>query len=86
MTITTETAADITVRVAPPAVVAAANAIGLNVPMLINLVTLAYLSILLTHKLWTIYKDWREGRMRILAPAPAPAPAPVNACRDDGTD
>lgn len=68
MNITTETAADITVRVAPPAAVAVANAAGVDVPMLINLVMFAYLSVLLTHKLWTIYKDWREGRMRIIRP------------------
>lgn len=68
MTITTETAADITVRVAPPAAVAVANAAGVDVPMLINLVMFAYLSVLLTHKLWTIYKDFREGRMRIVPP------------------
>lgn len=73
MTITTETAADITLRVAPPAAVAAANAIGVDVPMLINLIMFAYLSVLLTHKLWTIYKDWREGRMRIIVPEPSRA-------------
>lgn len=73
MTITTETVADITVRVAPPAAVAVANAAGIDVPMLINLVMFVYLSVLLTHKLWTIYKDWREGRMRIILPAPSSA-------------
>jgi hypothetical protein len=73
MTIPTETAADITIRVAPPAAVAAANAIGVDVPMLINLIMFAYMSVLLTHKLWTIYKDWREGRMRIIVPEPSRA-------------
>lgn len=73
MTITTETVADITVRVAPPAAVAVANAAGIDVPMLINLVMFVYLSVLLTHKLWTIYKDWREGRMRIILPEPSGA-------------
>lgn len=73
MTITTETAADITARAGPPAAVAAANAAGIDVPMLINLLTLAYLSVLLAHKLWTIFKDWREGRMRIILPAPSGA-------------
>ncbi len=62
---TLETASDITVRVAPPAAVAVANAAGANVPALINLVMLAYVSVLLAHKLWTIFKDWREGRLQI---------------------
>lgn len=68
MTITADTATDITVRVAPPAAVAVANAAGVDVPMLINLVMLTYLSVLLAHKLWTIFKDWREGRLRIVPP------------------
>lgn len=68
MTINTETVAELSVRVGPPGAVAVANAVGIDVPGLINLVMLAYLSVLLAHKLWTIFKDWREGRMRVIPP------------------
>jgi hypothetical protein len=65
MTLNVESFFDQTVRLTPPAAVAVANKISDNVPIIINWVTLFYVSVLLTHKLWTIFKDWREGRLRI---------------------
>jgi hypothetical protein len=69
MTITVENVTDHTLRLAPPAAVAVANELSADVPTLINSIMLGYVSVLLVHKLWSVFKEWREGRLKINIPA-----------------
>jgi len=54
---TTETAAAITAKVAPPATVSIATLLGYQVSELVLWATLIYTTLLICHKLWQIYKD-----------------------------
>lgn len=54
---TTETAAAITAKVAPPATVSIATLMGYQVSELVLWATLIYTVLMICHKLWQIYKD-----------------------------
>ena len=57
---TTETAAAIIAKVAPPATVSLATVLGVQVSELVLWATLVYTIILIGHKLWQIIKEFRE--------------------------
>lgn len=57
---TTETAAAIIAKVAPPATVSLATVLGVQVSELVLWATLVYTIILIGHKLWQITKEFRE--------------------------
>lgn len=57
---TTETAAAIVAKVAPPATVSLATVLGVQVSELVLWTTLVYTIILIGHKLWQITKEFRE--------------------------
>lgn len=57
---TTETAAAIIAKVAPPATVSLATVLGVQVSELVLWSTLVYTIILIGHKLWQITKEFRE--------------------------
>lgn len=57
---TTETAAAIIAKVAPPATVSLATVLGVQVSELVLWTTLVYTIILIGHKLWQITKEFKE--------------------------
>jgi hypothetical protein len=42
--------------------VSAANMIGEGLPFLINVATVIYLFLLIVHKGWKMYKEWKTGK------------------------
>lgn len=59
---THDTAAYMTVKSAPPATVVVADMVGMQVPEIVQWLTLIYLVMLVGHKGWQIYKEFRSGR------------------------
>ncbi len=57
---TTETAAAIIAKVAPPATVSLATVLGVQVSELVLWATLVYTIILICHKLWQIVKELKK--------------------------
>jgi hypothetical protein len=57
---TTETTAAIAAKVAPPASVSLATIAGIQVSELVLWATLIYTVLLIGHKLFSIYKDFKE--------------------------
>ena len=59
---THDTVADMAVKSAPPATVVVADMAGMQVPQLVQWLTLIYLLMLVGHKGWQIYKEFRQGK------------------------
>lgn len=59
-TATTETAAAIIAKAAPPATVSLATVMGVQVSELVLWATLIYTVLLIGHKLWQIFKEMRQ--------------------------
>ena len=57
---TTETAAAIIAKAAPPATVSLATVLGVQVSELVLWTTLVYTVILIGHKLWQIIKEFKQ--------------------------
>ena len=57
---TVETTATIVTKLAPPATVSLATVVGVQVSELVLWATLIYTVILIGHKLWSIYKEFRK--------------------------
>ena len=57
---TTETAAVLTAKVAPPATISLATLMGVQVSELVLWATLIYTLILIGQKVWQIYKEVKE--------------------------
>jgi len=56
-----ETAGTIVAKVAPPATVSLATIMGVQVSELVLWATLIYTVLLISHKVWTIYKEFKDG-------------------------
>lgn len=54
-----DTIADMAIKSAPPVTVAAANIAGMPIPELVQWATLIYLVMLIGHKGWQIYKEFK---------------------------
>jgi len=57
-TITTETGAAIMTKAAPPVTISLATVAGYQVSDLVLWATLIYTSLMITHKIWQMYKDF----------------------------
>lgn len=57
---TVETTTAIVTKLAPPATVSLATVVGVQVSELVLWATLIYTVILIGHKLWSIYKEFRK--------------------------
>ena len=55
-----ETTTAIVAKVAPPATVSLATVLGVQVSELVLWATLIYTVLLIGHKLWSIYKDFKK--------------------------
>jgi hypothetical protein len=44
--------------------VTTANLLGISLPEIINVCTVVYLALLISHKGWQMYKEWKQGRDR----------------------
>lgn len=58
-TLTTETGAAIITKAAPPLTISLATVAGYQVSELVLWATLVYTTLMITHKIWQIYKDIR---------------------------
>lgn len=58
---TTETAGAIVAKIAPPATVSLATIMGIQVSELVLWATLIYTILLISHKIWTIFKEIKDG-------------------------
>lgn len=56
-----DTVGAIVAKVAPPATVSLATIMGIQVSELVLWATLIYTVLLITHKVWTIFKEIRNG-------------------------
>lgn len=56
-----ETAGTIVAKVAPPATVSLATIMGIQVSELVLWATLIYTVLLISHKVWTIFKEIKNG-------------------------
>jgi len=56
-----ETAGTIVAKVAPPATVSLATIMGIQVSELVLWATLIYTILLISHKVWAIFKEIRNG-------------------------
>jgi hypothetical protein len=56
----TETTAAIAAKLAPPATVSLASVMGVQVSELVLWATLIYTILLIGHKAWSIYKDFKK--------------------------
>lgn len=57
---TVETTTAIVTKLAPPATVSLATVVGVQVSELVLWATLIYTVILIGHKLWSIYKEFKK--------------------------
>lgn len=56
-----ETVGTIVAKVAPPATVSLATIMGIQVSELVLWATLIYTVLLITHKVWAIFKEFKDG-------------------------
>ena len=56
-----ETAGTIVAKVAPPATVSLATIMGIQVSELVLWATLIYTILLISHKVWAIFKEIKDG-------------------------
>ena len=56
-----ETVGAIVAKVAPPATVSLATIMGIQVSELVLWATLIYTVLLISHKVWTIFKEFKHG-------------------------
>lgn len=59
---TTETTTYMVTKVTPPVAVVAGNIAGLSLPELVQWATLLYLALMISHKVWRMYKEWKSGK------------------------
>lgn len=58
----TENTADMATKLTPPIAVAATNMFSnITVPEIVNVLTMIYLILVITHKAWTMYRDYKRG-------------------------
>lgn len=62
MSQSTDTAAVMTAKAAPPLTVLGAKLSGMPVATWIEWMTFVYLGLMIGHKGWQIYKEYRDGR------------------------
>lgn len=59
---TAETAVSVAAKSSPPLAVAAGNFAGMSLPDLVQYATLLYLAMLIAHKGWRMYKEYKTGK------------------------
>lgn len=63
LTSVTESVSAMAAKAAPPVVVVGAHAAGITVPEAIQIATLVYVILMIVHKCWHMWKEWRTGRV-----------------------
>lgn len=59
---TAETGVTMTAKATPPLAVVGANLAGIPVSDWVQYVTLAYVVVMLAHKVWSWYREWKPKR------------------------
>lgn len=63
MSASDETASAMVAKAAPPAAVAFANSFShMTLPDIVQWFTLLYLCLMISHKSWRMYKEWKTGK------------------------
>lgn len=57
-----ETITAMTAKAAPPVAVAGASAIGITLPEAVQIAALCYTVLMIVHKLWHMWKEFRTGQ------------------------
>lgn len=57
-----ETGVAMAAKAAPPVAVASASAYGITLPELVQLATLIYVGLMIVHKCWHMWKEWKTGK------------------------
>jgi len=60
---TIETGAAMAVKMAPPVAVVTAAKAGITLPELVQLATLVYVLLMIVHKCWHMWKEWKTGKV-----------------------
>lgn len=60
---TIETSAAMLAKTAPPIAVVGAEYIGITLPELVHLATLFYVGLMIVHKCWHMWKEWKTGKI-----------------------
>lgn len=58
-----EPASAIAVKAAPPVAVVGAHAAGLTLPDVVQILTGIYVALMVIHKCWHMWKEWRTGKV-----------------------
>lgn len=58
-----ESASAMAAKAAPPVAVVGAHAAGITVPEAIQIATLVYVVLMIVHKVWHMWKEWRTGKV-----------------------
>lgn len=58
----TEPVSAMAAKAAPPVAVVGAHVAGITLPELVQAATLVYVSLMIIHKLWHMWKEWRTGK------------------------
>jgi hypothetical protein len=58
----TESAAAMAAKLSPPAAVGIAPIMGITLPELVQIAALVYTILMIVHKVWHMWKEWRTGR------------------------
>lgn len=57
-----ETGVAMVAKAAPPVAVVSASAAGITLPELVQFTTLIYVALMIIHKCWHMWKEWRTGK------------------------
>lgn len=49
-------------KVAPPVAVASVEFAGVTLPELVHIATLTYVVLMIIHKCWHMWKEWKTGK------------------------
>ena len=58
-----ETGVAMVAKAAPPVAVVSASAAGITLPELVQLATLVYVFLMIVHKCWHMWKEWKTGKL-----------------------
>lgn len=54
----------IATKVGPPVAVVGAHAAGITLPELVQILTAIYVALMIVHKGWHMWKEWRTGTLQ----------------------
>lgn len=62
----------IATKVAPPVAVVSAHAAGITLPEAVQILTGIYVGLMIVHKLWHMWVEWKTGKVQPESEGPLP--------------